>query len=384
MQIFHTVVNKVHVDYASLLWSDFLHCVMQKKNVIEYPRFTKLIIANLIEKYKSIPKRLEEEYHTIKQKKFTPTTPLPPSDDQERDDIVEATQLSFALEKMAKVYAEQQNVAAVEKKILEEDVDKLVEGEDESDGDEFAYTVLLSDEDSGDRIEPESHKDKPKENVGDEKKDEDDKHDDAKDDDDDHNDQSLIRFGGRETAEELMVSDTPIPDATTQYQQKPTSRRCTHIPGADIIKKMNESLKEIVPKIATSTTNDLINDNLPKLVTDAIKKERESSQPMKSNLHSQVTDPEPGMHLRPNMKSLLPLLTLPVWKSRQEDLKHSQSDALAFYGPHRNLNEPPRYLYNKDLLFLKNGSTKEKRYVLSLHKIHATTFPEEDLEEKMI
>ncbi|GJU88864.1 hypothetical protein Tco_1301287 [Tanacetum coccineum] len=48
-----------------------------------------------------------------------------------------------------------------------------------------------------------------------------------------------------------------------------------------------------------------------------------------------------------------------------------------------NLNEPPRYLYNKDLFFMKNGNTKEKRYVLSLHKIHVIPFPEEDLEEKM-
>ncbi|GKE62526.1 hypothetical protein Tco_1512893 [Tanacetum coccineum] len=55
----------------------------------------------------------------------------------------------------------------------------------------------------------------------------------------------------------------------------------------DIIKKVNESLKEIIPKLATSTTNDLINDNIPKLVTDAVKKERESSQPTVSDLKSQ-------------------------------------------------------------------------------------------------
>ncbi|GJU59828.1 hypothetical protein Tco_1237594 [Tanacetum coccineum] len=175
MQIFHEVINKVHVDYASLLLSDFIHCVMQKKNVIQYPRFTKLIIANFMEKYESIPKRLKVEYHTIKddtllvniyttgemtvpamqipddlltdgirdtqahkdyvekfegmkkkgkhvagessstrpslkirikQQKTTSTTPLPPSDDHERDDIIEATQLSLALEKTAKVYEE--------------------------------------------------------------------------------------------------------------------------------------------------------------------------------------------------------------------------------------------------------------------------------------
>ncbi|GJS72279.1 hypothetical protein Tco_0705120 [Tanacetum coccineum] len=50
--------------------------------------------------------------------------------------------------------------------------------------------------------------------------------------------------------------------------------------------------------------------------------------------------------------------------------------------PQRNPNEPPRYLCNKDLFYLKNGNTEERQYVLSLHKIHVVPFPE-DLEEKM-
>ncbi|GJZ81191.1 hypothetical protein Tco_0646185, partial [Tanacetum coccineum] len=73
-----------------------------------------------------------------------------------------------------------------------------------------------------------------------------------------------------------------------------------------------------------------------------------------------------------------------VWESKQEDLSRLKQDASVLYGPQRNPNEPPRYLYNKDLFFLKNGKTEEKKYVLSLYEIHATLFPEEDLEEKMI
>ncbi|GJU15381.1 hypothetical protein Tco_1143347 [Tanacetum coccineum] len=72
-----------------------------------------------------------------------------------------------------------------------------------------------------------------------------------------------------------------------------------------------------------------------------------------------------------------------VWESRQEDIRRSKPQALVFYGPQRNLNEPPRYLYNKDLFFLKNGNSEEKSYILSLHKIHAVPFPEDDQEEKM-
>ncbi|GKD97528.1 hypothetical protein Tco_1381425, partial [Tanacetum coccineum] len=60
------VVNRTNVNYASLLWWDFMNCVFQKKDVIQYPRFTKLIIADLMKKYPSIPQRHDEDYHSIK------------------------------------------------------------------------------------------------------------------------------------------------------------------------------------------------------------------------------------------------------------------------------------------------------------------------------
>ncbi|GJV36911.1 hypothetical protein Tco_1409388 [Tanacetum coccineum] len=109
------------------------------------------------------------------------------------------------------------------------------------------------------------------------------------------------------------MSDAPFQDRPT-----PISRRYTHITGVvkrmcrhqgfmmqhmqnkfvtnnhfqGILEKVNESLKEIIPKIATSATNNLIKDNLSRLVSDAVKKERESSQPMKSDLQSQLADLE--------------------------------------------------------------------------------------------
>ncbi|GJS62323.1 hypothetical protein Tco_0657107 [Tanacetum coccineum] len=47
-----------------------------------------------------------------------------------------------------------------------------------------------------------------------------------------------------------------------------------------------------------------------------------------------------------------------IWESKQEDLRRPKANALY-------------------------GNTEEKRYVLSPHKFHAVSFPEEDLEEKM-
>ncbi|GJU26354.1 hypothetical protein Tco_1164975 [Tanacetum coccineum] len=72
-----------------------------------------------------------------------------------------------------------------------------------------------------------------------------------------------------------------------------------------------------------------------------------------------------------------------VWESRQEDIRRLIPRPLVFFEPQRNPNEPPRHFYNKDIFFLKNGNTEEKKYILSLHKIHAERFPKADMEEKM-
>ncbi|GJX01050.1 hypothetical protein Tco_0184963 [Tanacetum coccineum] len=66
LQLYHDVVNRTHVDYAALLWWDFINCVFQKKDVIQYPRFTNLIIADLMKKFPSIPQIIDEDYHSIK------------------------------------------------------------------------------------------------------------------------------------------------------------------------------------------------------------------------------------------------------------------------------------------------------------------------------
>ncbi|GJS52480.1 hypothetical protein Tco_0625842 [Tanacetum coccineum] len=64
------VVDKVNAFYMKFLtqpWQtmlkwDFMNCVSQKKDVSQYPCFTKLIIADLMKKFPSIPLRLEEDY----------------------------------------------------------------------------------------------------------------------------------------------------------------------------------------------------------------------------------------------------------------------------------------------------------------------------------
>ncbi|GJT31253.1 hypothetical protein Tco_0911528 [Tanacetum coccineum] len=72
-----------------------------------------------------------------------------------------------------------------------------------------------------------------------------------------------------------------------------------------------------------------------------------------------------------------------VWESRQEDLTlqiPKKPDPL-FQSCEKDPNAPPRFLVNKDLFYLKNVNSKTRKYVLSLHKIHAFPFLKNDLEE---
>nr|GEY62466.1 hypothetical protein [Tanacetum cinerariifolium] len=60
------MINRTNIDYDALLWWDFINNVFQKKEAIQYPRFIKLIIDDLMKKFPDIPQRVDEDYHSIK------------------------------------------------------------------------------------------------------------------------------------------------------------------------------------------------------------------------------------------------------------------------------------------------------------------------------
>ncbi|GJX42242.1 hypothetical protein Tco_0257232 [Tanacetum coccineum] len=66
LQLFHVVINRTNVDYAALLWWDFMNNVFQNKEAIQYPRFIMLMIVDLMKKFLDIPQRVDEDYHSIK------------------------------------------------------------------------------------------------------------------------------------------------------------------------------------------------------------------------------------------------------------------------------------------------------------------------------
>nr|GEV77012.1 hypothetical protein [Tanacetum cinerariifolium] len=122
----------------------------------------------------------------VKQNKLSTTPIPPPSDDKERDEIAEATQMSLALHKTAKIAEEQENVAIVQNKLMYEDIEKIVD-------------------------EPGSHKEHLKtiDDDENEKEKKDDKKDDVNDDHADHTLDKTQEMGSLETRKEKI--QTPIP-----------------------------------------------------------------------------------------------------------------------------------------------------------------------------
>nr|GEZ12261.1 copia protein [Tanacetum cinerariifolium] len=195
IQLFHAMINQINVDYAALLWWDFNN-VNQKKEAIQYPRFIKFIIADLMKKFSKIPKRIEKDYHSIKDdislvsvyttrnvilqgmlipdafitkeicviddfKESTPrahripTLIASPQGKKWKQSVGESSSLRQSYKitiKRKKPTEAQENRAKVQEKLVDEEIDKMVEGnkgdeDDESYASEFADSVLNDDVD---------------------------------------------------------------------------------------------------------------------------------------------------------------------------------------------------------------------------------------------
>ncbi|GKD28915.1 hypothetical protein Tco_1239693 [Tanacetum coccineum] len=495
------VVDKVSAFYMKFLaqpwqamFKDFMNCVSQKKDFIQYPRFIKLIIADLMKKFPSIPLRLEEDYHSIKDEISLEIRAT--NDYKEYETVfvnvvvlmnqpqsVVSTQRTYRSTPRAHRTPTLTTASPQGKKRKKSDGEtsspqkllkvttkqkQVVEGEkdEESYADKFvAYMIHDDVDDSGDRIEPGSHKEHPKV-VDDDNKEE------KKDEKEDN------EIGSLEIRTEKMQTQIPIIPRSPRInlsldkniaQELTDNMRqgymimemeCKCVTTDEFWKvhgKVDQVLHEIMPQLAEKATNDLIKDNLKIVVADTVIQEvkrHKTSKSLKSERGSsskrsakdstayvskqqqewdaweetQVIDeyeviPEDktpelitkfqnlDMHVptifdRARMEATLNdmlsnqfknteeyayhleqatnfIENQIVWESKQEDIRRPVPRPLIFFRPQRNPNKPLRYLYSKDLFFLKNGNTKDKKYILSLHKIHAERFPEADLEEKM-
>ncbi|GJU44216.1 hypothetical protein Tco_1201482 [Tanacetum coccineum] len=189
--------------------------------------------------------------------------------------------------------------------------------------------------------------------------------------------------------------------------------------------KVDKVLHEMVPQLVESATNDLIEGNLKKSMADTVIQEQDAFQSeMKSNLQDQANDPALWDVLKRKFEKSSTSNT-----SCRDDDFHSQH-----HDDHQEDDAPPkgekivkRHKTSKRVKFTKEETvidedevilkvetpelitefqnvdkriptifdrarmeatlndinTEEKKYILSLQKIHAKPFPEADMEEKM-
>ncbi|GJT46487.1 hypothetical protein Tco_0955202 [Tanacetum coccineum] len=222
----------------------------------------------------------------------------------------------------------QENVAKVQEKILEEDIDKMVDGNDE---DSYA---IVDDDDVNDNVDKEKKDDEK--NVDDDvekgKKDEENDDDDEDDDNDDHDDYALVInkvLGSLETrnaqtqtpipspprsprndlssdktvSEELMANVSPTANTTSKdpSMSQPISSTSKILPGSvaelsrrhgqlrkqltdtfitkeyfdNKMKEMSNTLNYLVLELTIDKINELMKEAIPRMVNDAVKKDRE-------------------------------------------------------------------------------------------------------------
>ncbi|GJS84902.1 retrovirus-related pol polyprotein from transposon TNT 1-94 [Tanacetum coccineum] len=256
LQLFHAVINRTYVDYAALLWWDFLNNMFQKKEAIQYPRFTKLIIADLMKKFPNIPKRIDEDYHSIKDdvplvsvyttgnvsvRGMLILDAFLTAEIRETDDFKEYEavfmKVAFPMNQPTKKRKQTVGESSSPRKLLKITIKQK-------------QIVKKDDDDSEDRIEPKSHKDNP-EFVNDDDKAEE-KH---------SNDIGALRKMCRHQG--YMI----------QYME----RKCvTTAKFWETHNKIDDILHEIVPQIAENVTNDLIEANLKPCIANTIIEDRDA------------------------------------------------------------------------------------------------------------
>nr|GEV01679.1 ribonuclease H-like domain-containing protein [Tanacetum cinerariifolium] len=91
-----------------------------------------------------------------------PKTPIPTPAEIDVTNIDKATQMSIAIAKSIEDLEAWQNVKRYEEHMVDEEIEKIVKGNDDVDENQFVDDILNNQEDPGTRIEPESHQERPK------------------------------------------------------------------------------------------------------------------------------------------------------------------------------------------------------------------------------
>nr|GEZ55641.1 hypothetical protein [Tanacetum cinerariifolium] len=205
------------------------------------------------------------------------------------DSLDEATRISLATARSIKDFDAQQVFKKVEEHLIDEDIEKLMEGDEEMDDDKFFDDVLNIQEDPGTRIESRSRTESPKvekivnyTSIDEEVKEE-------------SVEVALIRKKGKCI---LEIKDTPITtiiisprtnnDSLSSDKEKLQELTASKPTSSSSNPKTNNSKHiKVVQEMVDETTNDNMKKNLLMVVKEAIMLEREKT---KADIASMVAD----------------------------------------------------------------------------------------------
>ncbi|GJS89238.1 putative ribonuclease H-like domain-containing protein [Tanacetum coccineum] len=311
-KMFWAVVKNSHVDYPKLIWNSILYQVMQSSHKeVSYPRYTKLIINHVFVTHPTIPRRVDELYHNLKEddpqteafKKYddafngvevptmqpslvvstqgtnrtlrAPRSPkpkrtpmkrkekmkpdlvarIPTTAKIEKEHMNKAEQVRFAITESAKEAEARENIKLVIEVVLDLEVDELIEGKEDEEGNLGFLVDLLVKPDT--RLDPGSHKESPKE----------------KDDDfdEDDNDDILIHkkwTGSLETKEQ----EKRVVSLVTKHRNnmiKTMKKNLFHQRDVqNLCIKIDEMLEKEVPPMVVKRTHQLVKANIRRMTHD--------------------------------------------------------------------------------------------------------------------
>ncbi|GJW31681.1 putative reverse transcriptase domain-containing protein [Tanacetum coccineum] len=339
LQLFHVVINRTNIDYAALL------CVYTTGNVLvrwmlipDEFLIKKIHATDDFKEYETVFMNVssgeEEEanYWRIKftkeitqnnhQKKKQSTTLIPPpDDDRERDEVAEVSILSLTLHKTVLVVEAQENIATIQEKLDEDEIEKMVEGDEDEESytSDFADSMINDDvDDSGTRLDSGSHKEHPEivndddDQIEKEKKDEEIKKekkykeikkekniDDVEKTDEVVKEKDInVATGSMEfrkekkqtpipsptrsprkvsssdkiVSEELIAAVSPTTTTTSKRKKESihTRRRLFQV-----IREVLDHCDKVVPELTFLKTNEMINKEMPRLANLAVNKDHD-------------------------------------------------------------------------------------------------------------
>ncbi|GJS71784.1 hypothetical protein Tco_0704625 [Tanacetum coccineum] len=341
LQLFHAVINRTNVIYAALLWWDFMNNVFQKKEAIQYSRFIKLIIVDLMNKFPNISQRTDEDYYSIK------------------DDIPLVSLYTIG------------NVLVRGMLIPDEFLTKEISAANDFKKYETVFMnvdVLMNQSQpvvstqGTHMITPRAYR------------------------------TPILTTANYCPDYQYVVSikeDTGYPLPTSPKNQKETDP-IVHINHQedDAPSEGEKRVKKHKASKSSKSVRGSSSKRSAKDYTTYVSKQQQKQQEWDAWVEETVIDEDEVIPKDETPKLITELLN--VDKHVPTIFDHARIEATLndmlnnqFKNAEENPNEPPRYLHNKDLFFLKNGNNEEKKFILSLHRIHVERFPKVDLEEKM-